>query len=168
MKKICMILLAVVCITPLFGRSLGYSAGLTGETVKDNSYGGLSYALVYKPYERVWLNPSFSLGGFAAFDHQDKLCHPSISLNAGVSFYRIMNHPFWFLSHNKIAWEPSMDAGIQVKFDDGSYPAFLLEFSPFCFSQPDFHYEFFVPYFTFSDRQNSWGINLFRVTWFAL
>jgi len=153
---------------PLCARQVGYFAAYDGEKTASDSYGGVSIGFVWEPWERSSFNPSFLLESSFGFDQDSHLKAPSTSLVCNVDLFRTLNHPFPYIAHNRIAYDPSVGAGVQIRYDDPVRVALYLTASPFKFSQPDFWYEALSPFFTYSSKGWSWGVALFRFTYLFL
>ena len=168
MKKLVLVLLLLSSLNSLFARSFGYFVAQDGEKTSSNAYGGASFGLVLQPFQRSFLNPSLFVSLSMGTDMQSRFLLPAATMGVTIDLFRTMNHPFMFIAHNKIAYDPSVSVGMQLRFDDSTRPALYFGASPFKFSQPDFWYEFCSPFGTYSNKGWSWGVAIFRFTFLCL
>ena len=168
-KNFACTLVLLVFLFPLSARQFGYSLSYGGERVKTSSYIGSSLRFVWEPFEWDHFNPSVGGEVSFGFDTKGMLRIQSNSIVCNVDLFRTLDHPFWFIAHNKIAYDPSIGIGVQVRYDGGLVrPALYLAASPLKFSQPDFWYEALSPFFIYSSEGWSWGVALFRFTYMFL
>jgi hypothetical protein len=167
-RSLAFLFVVLLAVSSLSARSFGYSLAFDGEKTESNAFGGASLGLVWKPWEREWCNPSFSVSASLGTDMEKRFAVPSTTFAVNVDLFRTLNHPFAFVAHNKIAYDPSLTVGMQVRYDEVVRPALYLSASPFKFSQPDFWYEALSPFGTWSSKGWSWGVTLFRFTFLCL
>lgn len=165
-RRILCMLLACTSLLPLSAGTFGFGVAKDGEKTDDAAYGGFSGWVVWEPREYPVCNPSLYLNVPVESDEDWHVRVPALALGMQVDLFRTLHHPFSFLAHNRIAWDPAVGIGVAWRFDgDDDRPALVLSASPFKFSVPDFWYEAFAPFFTYSDEGWTWGIALLRCTW---
>jgi hypothetical protein len=171
MKKISMLLLFVCLLSPLHARTLGYGLGYYALSVEDTesaSGSGAELSLVYEPFLWKAMNPSLVLSATAGKTFADEFAIPSVGIGVSVDLFRTLHHPFRFVEHNPIAWDPSVSASLQWSPQrDKSLITFAA--SPFKLSQKDFWYEFLSPFVSYDLHEgtvDSWGFDVIRYTYF--
>ncbi|MCH3907616.1 MAG: hypothetical protein LKE39_02700 [Sphaerochaeta sp.] len=168
-KRLVMLsLLILFSVLPVFARSFGYSVSYGGEQRITTSYRSGTLGLVYQPWEREFLNPAVTLQTSVGENPEGQLSVTSTTLVLDADLFRTLNHPFWFVAHNRIAYDPSVGVGVQMRWDEQFRATLYLTASPIKFSQPDFLYEALSPFFTYDSTGWRWGVALFRFTFLFL
>lgn len=162
------LLLFLLAASPSFAGTFGWSVAKDGIKTQDMGYGGFSFGLAWEPWEFEWLNPSLTMNVSVETDENDDWKVPAWNIILNVDIIRTMHHPFWFISHNRIAYDPSIGVGINTNPDDDWHVGLILRASPIKFSQPDFWYEALSPFFIYDTDGWTWGIDLLRFTWMFL
>lgn len=166
MRRIVMLLACFLTLFPLSARQFGFGLAKDGEKTEDHAYGGFSASVAYEPLELTTCNPSLTFHVAVESDEDWGISVPSLGLVLNVDLFRTLHHPFGILAHNRIAWDPAVSVGGQLRLDgDETRPALYLSVSPLKFSVPDFWYEALSPFWTYSSEGWSWGLTVFRCTW---
>ncbi|WP_320127785.1 hypothetical protein [uncultured Sphaerochaeta sp.] len=171
MKKISVLAILFCLALPLSAQSLGYGLGYYAETVVDApqaTNGGVELSFAYEPYLWKFCNPSLVLSTAFGKNLDQEFLVPYVNVAVSVDLFRTLSHPFGFVAHNPIAWDPSVAIGYQWENNNDEH-LLVLSASPFKLTQKDFWFEFLSPFATvsLSDQEvRTWGFNLIRYTYF--
>lgn len=163
-------LAALLIALPLGANSLGFSLGYFGRSVEGNpslTTAGAEFSLVVKMWDKPVANPSLIARTSFGPDESGAFGFPYLQVGLGLDLFRMLNHPFTFLSLNSIAYAPMV--GVSYTYDTARQKHLAgLEFSPIKLVQKDYWYEALAPFIHFdvsARRVDSWGFNIIRFTY---
>ncbi len=164
MKRVSLVLLALVLSLPLFAFSYGYDFAYEGYSLDENSHNTLTVSGVVDCFSDRNLN--IELGAKFGFD-DDGFGFMGAEVLVGISPFEFLHHPLTFMFTNRTNLSPEIEAGIVTYKADEVYYRFGI--SPAHLEDVNFTYDFFNPFVLFNADgfdYEGWGIELVRATYY--
>lgn len=157
-KKILVISLLLLLLSPLYSFSFFYSIGGEGEGLDGEShYAGMNFDVGLSFFNEPYLMADASLVLSPLFE--------SVSMNISSEPFSVPVH-MYFLFANPVLYSPKIKVGAEYVYQDGWY--YRAEVALLNFRDKSFEYEFLTPMLTVDaeDYSLGYGIRIMEFTYF--